>query len=554
MSKDNAVVGRSKIRIAFPREDSMVDRRTLLRGAAGVGAAALAAKSLKGAAAQDATPVVASGVDGVPDAYLEMPAPFQSYDGVPGRGGTVSAFVISYNPPPPGRDDNQYWQELERRLGVTWEPIITPQPNYGEKSAALIAAGDLPDLFYLNPGQNAPQQYQAMEEGAFLDLEPYLTGSAADEFPNLAAFPQFMYDNVRFNGKLYGVPKPLWRNGNIPFYRSDWATTLGLAAPTTPDEVKAMLAAFTTGDPDGNGSANTWGMGRFEGGWKNWDNQIAYNMFSTPYNWRLNDDGTLTHMIETEEFRAGTDFLRQVYAEGSFHPDSAAMTFSDAQTNFISGASGVHFEGFLSFYGIGSVTFRAQELNPAATTAGLVPPGGVTYNETGFFGYTAIPASIGDDEERVRELLRILDYLASPFGSEENTFINNGIEGVHHDIADTGAIIINDRGRAEKSDIPAAMGAQAVYYFPADPELAITVQELAKQAAAVGIDDPTLGLYSEANVENGGTLNQFGQDRMTEIVTGRDDLAALDDAVAEWRDRGGDDIRNQFQEAIQARG
>ena len=41
---------------------------------------------------------------------------------------------------------------------------------------------------------------------------------------------------------------------------------------------------------------------------------------------------------------------------------------------------------------------------------------------------------------------------------------------------------------------------------------------------------------------------------MTEIVTGRDDLAALDDAVAQWRERGGDDIRNQFQEAIQARG
>ena len=42
-------------------------------------------------------------------------------------------------------------KELEKRLGVTWEPIITPQPEYGNKSAALIAGGTMPDLFYLNP-------------------------------------------------------------------------------------------------------------------------------------------------------------------------------------------------------------------------------------------------------------------------------------------------------------------------------------------------------------------------------------------------------------------
>nr|MBA3277028.1 twin-arginine translocation signal domain-containing protein [Chloroflexia bacterium] len=137
-----------------------VSRRTALKASA-AGAAAIAA-SPRIVFAQESTPAaspvaggetfIPSGVEGVPDVYLEYPQPEVSYDGVPGSGGTVTAFTIGYNPPPTTRDDNQYWQELERRLGVTWEIDITPQPNYGEKSAVYLAGGELPDLYYINPG------------------------------------------------------------------------------------------------------------------------------------------------------------------------------------------------------------------------------------------------------------------------------------------------------------------------------------------------------------------------------------------------------------------
>jgi putative aldouronate transport system substrate-binding protein len=278
-------------------------------------------------------------------------------------------------------------------------------------------------------------------------------------------------------------------------------------------------------------------------------------MFGTPWNWRRNPDGTLTQAIETEEFRQALGFMRQLYAEGGYHPDSAGMTYTDARNNFIGGKTGLHTEGFLSFFGIGNITHLMQQTNPAAQTVGLIPPGpnAVTWNESGFFGYMGIPSSV-DDEERVRELLRILDYLASPFGSEESNFINYGIEGVHHTVNESGARIINDQGRTEKSDMNTAMWAQQVYFFPENPELAPQVQQLALQALAKGVDDPTLTLYSEANVSEGGTLSQFIYGKTTEIVTGRESLESLDDAVAEWRDRGGDRVREEFQQSLQEQG
>lgn len=555
-----------------------MNRRTMLKGAAGGAATAGLALEGSGAGAQQASPGASppaspvaspgaspvagqdvypsSGVEGVPDAYLRAPEPFVSYEGVPGEGGTVRAFVISYSPPPPPRAQNRYWQELERRLGVTWEPIITPQPDYGARSATLIASGDIPELFVINPGQNAPQQYQAMAQGAFLDLTPYVTGDALQQFRNLAAFPSYMWENVKFQGKIFGVPKPLWRNGNLPFYRSDWATTLGMGAPTNAREFHDLLVGFATGDPDGNGNQDTWGMGRFNGGWNVWDNLVANPMFRVPNNWRLNEDGTLTSAIETDEFRQAIEFLTQLYADGAYHPDAPAMTFADAQNNFIARSTGLHYEGFLSFYGAGSVTFRAQEQNPEARTAPIVPPGadggrGVTYNETGYFGYTGIPSSV-TDENRIMELLRILDYLAPPFGSEERNFLDSGIEGVHHEVdPETGARLTNDLLRTERSDIPSVMNGQAVYFYPETPEIALDIQKVALEAIELGIDDPTLGLFSETNNREGGTLSQFGQDQVTAIVTGREPLDSLASAVEEWKSRGGDQIREEYEQALQ---
>src|SRR2546425_737236 len=61
-----------------------------------------------------------SPAPGVPDAYtVPLPA-FQSVSTVPGHGGTVTVFSITYAPPEIPHDMNRYWQELERRLNVSW--------------------------------------------------------------------------------------------------------------------------------------------------------------------------------------------------------------------------------------------------------------------------------------------------------------------------------------------------------------------------------------------------------------------------------------------------
>jgi putative aldouronate transport system substrate-binding protein len=497
---------------------------------------------------------------GVPDGYTSLPTIAKSYDGVPGRGGKVTVFTIAYQPPPTPRDDNKFWQELEKRLGASWEPIITPQPDYGNKSAALLAGGNLPDLFYLNPGQNATAQYKAMDQGAFTDLTPYVNGDAIKTYKNLATFPDYMWNNVKFKSKILGVPKPLQRNGNVGFYRADWARKLGKDVPKSGDELHDLLVAFARNDPDGNGQADTWGLGRYGTDFVGWDDaRVAMNMYGAPFTWRKNADGTLTHQIETDEFRQGIDFLRRLYADGAFHPDSAGMTFAQCQGAFLASKIGIHSEGLGNFYSPtieGTAYFKLRQSDPNAELAPNYPQavGGakaVTRNTQGSFGFTAIPATVGRDQERVKELLRILDYIASPFGSEEWFFLNYGVEGVDHQLND-GIPVLTDRGIAERGDLTYVMANLPVLYFPRAPEAVAPAQNMAYEIMKIGIDDPSWPLYSATNVAKGPELVQFGFDSITPIVTGRAPLSTLDDVIKEWKSRGGDQIRQEFEQSMRA--
>ena len=544
-------------------------RRAALAGAAASATALVAAPRIT--FAQDATPpsgtpeldngFARSTVDGVPDVCIQLPQPYAATAGVPGRGGTVRAFTISYATPGPGRDDNSYWQELERRLGVTWEVDMTPQPAYGEKSSAYFAGGDLPDLFYLNPNQGAPQQWQGLAQGAFLDLTDYLTGDGLAQFPNLAAFPEFSWRNSRFQGRQYGIPLPGGIASDLPFYRSDWATTLGIS-PTrtlTTDVVAQLLTGFSTGDPDGNGSPDTWGAGRFNSGWTTWDNGYGVFGHGVPFDWRQEADGTMTAMVETDEYRQALQFVTDAYAAGAYHPDAATMSYSAALDTFVAGGTGFHSESFGSFFGATGVGTRIQQVNPAGTLEYFVPhradgTPGVTWNTPGFFGMVGIPASVGGDEERVLELLRIMDWLAAPFGSEEWLFKTYGIEDTHFTRDERGNPITTEQGTLERSALTYFGGTPSVIFTPEEPEVGLVVQQGLYESVAVGIDNPALTLYSETEISTGPSLDQFATDRVTAIVTGREPITAFDGVVQDWLDRGGQQIRGEYEQALQEQG
>jgi putative aldouronate transport system substrate-binding protein len=68
----------------------------------------------------------------------------------------------------------------------------------------------------------------------------------------------------------------------------------------------------------------------------------------------------------------------------------------------------------------------------------------------------------------------------------------------------------------------------------------------------MGIQNPVVGLYSPTNAQKAATLNQKMGDGLLAIMFGRADVSSLDQLVKDWRAQGGDQIRAEFEQALQS--
>jgi putative aldouronate transport system substrate-binding protein len=69
---------------------------------------------------------------------------------------------------------------------------------------------------------------------------------------------------------------------------------------------------------------------------------------------------------------------------------------------------------------------------------------------------------------------------------------------------------------------------------------------------AMGIQNPVVGLYSNTNASRAASLNQKMADGFNDIIFARAELSTYDRLVSDWRSQGGDQIRSEFEQALQA--
>ena len=494
---------------------------------------------------------IPSETDGVPTAYKNFVSPpYRSVQSTPGNGGPVTTFQILYGPPPTPLDENPWWQELNRRLGVEIRPTLVPDASLGDKLQTTIASGEIPDLTYVHLGL-APAALRVIRQGAFTDLTPYLGGDAVKEFPNLAKLPTYMWRNSSIEGGLYGVPRVIpIVNGQIGLYRRDWASKLGYPdPPSDADELLELLTAFAKGNPDGNGRTATWALG-------NIDTLLVQQMFRVPNVWR-NENGRLTNAIETDEFEAALVFLATMWKAGIFHPDAPNMQFQKVQDLFMSGRTGYFAQGYIPMFGRTGTRGTLAAADKGADAYPLIPPGHdggdpQIFQGPGYFGFMSIPSKIGENEERTRELLRVLDYYAAPFGSEEYVFMTYGIEGKQFSYDDTGnPVSVDDEKVSTWSTLSyMCQTMENAFYYPGAADDAVLAQETLKKAVGLSVPNPTLGLVSNLAISRSAALSQYNDDRQTGIVTGRDPIRTLREWREGWRERGGDQMREEYEEAL----
>lgn len=498
---------------------------------------------------------IVSKVAGVPAAWSAYPKPYVTIPEPPGKGGTVTTFQILFASPPAPLSSNPWWQDLNKRLGVTLQPTLADSPDYPAKLLTLAASGSFPDITYINFNPDGLYGGAGFEkflaEGAFHDLTSYLTGNSLKQFPNLQQLPAITWKGSAFEGKIYGVPYPIQPvNGHLGMYRKDWAQKLGVDNPKNADEVMRMFAAFGTEDPDGNGKRDTFGIDQlYPSTWA--------AMFRAANNWQLNKDGSLSKDMETEEYQASLDFCRQMWKKGGFHPDALTLTLNARESLFESGKTGFFIQGGWAYFGNqpNTIVTLTKQNNATANPAAWIPPGhdgGKSALPLGNadYGFGAIPSSI-KDEKRIVELLHIMEYWAAPFGSAEFTFMHSGLEGQMFNWVNGAPVAVTNGNQNWMNGINYLCAPGETNYFYANqPGEAQLMQQLQEQQMQGAIADPTQGLYSPTWVQNGGNLTKLQTDAYNSIAVGNQPMSYLKEVISNWKSQGGDQARKEFEQAL----
>jgi putative aldouronate transport system substrate-binding protein len=493
------------------------------------------------------------------DGYTNFPKnPEKSITGAVGAGSTITAMTIGLFPPPSPYENNPAWQAINKELNADFKMNIVAPGDYVAKLATVMAGNDMPDLlfFYYNlqtaitAVAGVPQFVEA--QGA--DLTPYLSGDAIKDYPALAAIPTRAWKNSGsvYGGKVIMIPKPLYSEGFV-FLKNvtQWDAALGKDyAPKNADDFKRVMQTLTRPQEDHYAIAAAGASSTGDAFGTKWFSQL----FGAPNEWRLGSDGTLTRTFETPEYKETVGYVRDLYASNLYHPNTAQMSSGpNGRSDFAAGKWTIWLDGFATAW---SDPWRRARMAPNPFEVHMIPlfaahDGGkpVHMLNAAHLGATAIKKGSPD---RVKEMLRVLNYLAAPFGSSEDLLLSYGVEGPDYSLDPNGNPVLTERGNPDANYLPFKYIAQrqSVLYLPDIPDYTTQLVDAEKQLIPIGITDPTVGYVSPTAVRNGAVVTQTFYDGVRDIILGRRQLSAYDQLVNDWKTNGGDAIRKEFQDAI----
>ena len=458
----------------------------------------------------------------------------------PGSGQTVTGMANIYAAVPPGVDRNSYWKGLNDRLGVNLQLQMVPNADYEQKFATTVAGGDLPDVMQLWPAANFP----ALLNASFARLDDFLAGDNAAAYPNLANIPSFYWKSCVFNGGIQAIPIPRGRIRHYAIVRPDLIERTGMSAePKGWDELFALCKALT--DP----KQRRWAVGAAGP-----TMFFLARMNDEPNVWKLDGD-KLVHAYETEQYGQSVRDMAELWKAGVVHPD-AFNPQAPFKQYFYSGTVAMHLgDGYGAW--IQNVTENQKN---AAFQQALMPVynrsgSGLAAWHTGNGIFNLVGLKKQSDPEKTKLTLRVLNWLASPFGTEEYRYRVYGEKGADHTENADGDPIFTAQGTANTA-VPVRYLAEApaALYQPGRPQDVDYQHAYQTKVLASRKDDPTIGLYSDAFSSKYTAANRAFTSVRDDVIQARKPMSALDDAVKTFRTAVADQARKEYQDQLQQAG
>ncbi|SDS73649.1 ABC-type glycerol-3-phosphate transport system, substrate-binding protein [Paenibacillaceae bacterium GAS479] len=343
----------------------------------------------------------------------------------------VPISIYSFDRQNYGSQDDRVLKAIEEATGTR----ISLQTGGWEDTQLdiLMATGGYPDVLTIVDNEKTGRFNKWIKEGRIIPFSDELIAG----LPYLSAqLNNPKYDELRVNGKLYGLPlqdelPPGSVGQHVLILRQDWLDKLGLPVPQTLEQFRNTLLAFRDRDPDENGLADTYGIignglpslvRNLMGAWG-----IPIDARSTGF---LQVGDAYEYWVVQPEVKEALRYVKELYDERLIQPFTlSAATNVQVRPRFIEGRVGAmfdnaNFEELLKKQEQLRRNFKDAELMEAAALAG--PDGKRGYSVgSGFWGYTVLT----DKAQNPAAVARLLNYLLSDEGNRLTLY---GLPDVHY--------------------------------------------------------------------------------------------------------------------------
>lgn len=212
-----------------------------------------------------------SNDNGGADSGTANPEPTKTLNIVNGKIEPTATFttVLIDNPAFKYRDgesvsDNVFTRWVENTLGVKIKTLWTgglTDGGFNTKLKLMLSSGDeLPDIVNVLDPASANL---LIDSGKYMEVEEVFEKYASPTYKSALAELEDPWLPYIRDGKKMAIPSTAGSFGatnNVLWVRQDWLDKLKLKAPTTIEELEAVMDAFANQDPDGNGQKDTYAL------------------------------------------------------------------------------------------------------------------------------------------------------------------------------------------------------------------------------------------------------------------------------------------------------
>ncbi|MCU6712634.1 extracellular solute-binding protein [Paenibacillus sp. J5C_2022] len=471
-------------------------------------------------------------------------------------------------------ETNAYLSKLKDMLNIEVEYLWqVPSDQAQQKFSLAIASGDLPDMFEI--GITDYEKFK--EDGLLEDLTEVYEKYAS---PELKAFVEAdggkTLDMYKSEGKILGLPnfEDPFMSAQILWLRKDWLDKLQLDAPQTLDELEKVAEAFVTGDPDGNGQNDTYGIA-FNKELISWGfdtRGFFYTMGAYPKAWIKDAEGKLVPGEIQPETKVALERMNQWYGNGLIDKEFAFKDTDKVVEDIVAGKVGISFGEW--WYPNWPLNMNRDQ-NPGAEWVAIELP---SYN--GKPGETLVPSQrlsriygVRKGFEHPEAVIKMANFYLElekeAYKDEvkaENGYVYNWYQPRFYNPYDFETAYTEVNAAIEnKQDEIDSMNATSIKVFDAAKKYLAgdeTMWGMYVSRAAVdggwGItrtlrDKPYVvnefyGTATPTMTEKLTSLHKMTDETFTKIIMGSSPIDEFDKYVESWKKLGGGDITNEVNE------